>query len=231
MFIIFTIGRTGSSMLINILNNFEGVTFSGEIYNLQLLRKLNVDGKIGLNDFHIFTKYLIRTSESRKDPIYMPKNTNYRKYFKSPKKFMDEFNEQETRLDRLKYIMPIDKVVGFKMLVRSDVIEDFLKYKNLLKHFKIILLIRNNIPALRNSMKRAGFSGYKTINLEEENRNYKRISKENDNIYLLSYEDILNRNQQFKDLFNFIGVEYNDKRVGERFGEVCSYAPRRDLFK
>lgn len=233
MFIIFTIGRTGSSMLINILNNFENVTFSGEIYNIQLLRKLNnLNNKMNLIDFRVFeSKELKRKGLSSKNPLYFPRNTNYHKYFHSPNKFLKEFGEQKTIFDRIKYVMPQDKIVGCKLLAKSSTVEDFLKYKNVMKHFKIILLVRNNIDALRNSMKRAGFCSYKYVKLDEENMNYKRINEENDNTYLLSYEDILNKNENFKNLFKFIGVPYNQTHVDKRFGEVCSYASRRDLFK
>lgn len=233
MFIIFTIGRTGSSMLINILNNFEDVTFSGEIYNIKLLKKMNSDEEFGINDFEVFTdKAILMTGKTSKNPLFFPRNTNYYKNFYNPKKFLTGFMENKTRLEKLKYLMPLNKIVGCKILANSKVIKDFLKhYKNITTHFKIILLIRNNTDALRNSMKRAGFNSYKYVNLEEENLEYKKINEENEGIYLLSYEDILNRNKKFKDLFNFIGVKYDDRRVSQKFSEVCSYASRRDLFK
>lgn len=233
MFIIFTIGRTGSSLLINILNNFEDITFSGEIYNIQMLRKMNGDEKIDLNDIRIFSqKDLKKKGGCAKNPLYFPKNTNYHKYFDHPDRFIKKFEEKKTRLEKLKFLMPQNKIVGCKLLAKSDTIKDFLdNYKNITKHFKIILLVRNNVDALRNSMKRAGFCSYKYVKLEEENLNYRKISEEYSNTYLLSYEDMLNRNEKFKGLFKFIGVPYSNRTVLKRFYEICSYAPRRDLFK
>lgn len=136
---------------------------------------------------------------------------------------MKEFNEKKTIVDKLKYIMPLSKISGCKILANSEVVENFLK-KDIAKNFKIILLIREDIDKLRNSMKKAGFRSYKYVNLEGENKSYRRMGVDNKNVYLLSYEDIVGKTQRFKRLFEFIGVGYDEKRVSSGMGEVCSYA-------
>lgn len=238
MFIIFTIGRTGSSLLVNILNKFKDVTFSGEIYNIQLLMKMNRGEELNMEDFSQIFKKIERTDKSTHtdikkiggkscSPLYFPKDTNLYKYHNHPGKFIKNLKEKNTILEKLKYIMPLNKVIGCKILASYKVVDDFLNC-NISKHFKIILLIREDIDKLQDSMKRASF---KNINLEMENREYKRIDMGDEGIYLLSYEDILKRNENFRGLFKFINVGYSNKLVSDGFKEICSYASSLNKIK
>lgn len=228
MFILlFTIGRTGSCLLVNILNNYNNISFAGEIYNIQYMQKLSSDKKVTIKDFRVFDRKSILRGGRQDQPNFMPRNTNYHKYLRKPGKFMVEYNKMETIPDKLKYIMPQNEISGCKMLGNSKALRWFLSFKNIEKHFKIILLIRENTDELRDSMKRAGFSSWKTVNLNKENREYKRVyeeNKENGRMFLLSYEDIINQNKKFRELFKFINIEYSDNLVIKGLNTVCSYA-------
>lgn len=228
MYIIFTIGRTGSSLLVHILNKFKDVTFSGEIFSGDLFSRINrEDKRIPLGVFKVFTnkKYIINGRLSN-SPIYLPKRTNYSKYLKRPHTFLNEFNKLETVKERLEFIMPLNKVVGCKILTKGRGVKDFLKLKNM-KCFKIILLIREDVKACIKSMKRARFikPDGDIPDICYENKEYKKIYDENkDRVYLLSYEDIVNRSDRFKGLFDFMNIKYNDRLVIDGSSIVCSYA-------
>lgn len=225
MFIIFTIGRTGSTLLINILNKFEGVTFSGEIYNIELLRKMNnINNIMRIEDFTILqnNSNLMRGTKSN-HVNYFPRNTNYYKYFHKVDQFLCNYNRQTTIKDRLKFIMPLDKISGCKILTNSKVVKDFFLNYKISKEFKVILLIRENVDRLRDSMKRAGFGSYRRVNLEKENLEYKKLS-DKENTYLLTYEDILKQNSRFNGLFDFIGIKNDRSKVIKGMNEICSYA-------
>ncbi len=226
-FIIFTIGRTGSSLLVNILNKYNNVTFAGEIYNLNLLRRINDNKEIRITDFKIFDhKYNKKIGVLSTHALYFPKNTNYFKYFEKQNIFMEEFNSKNGKLEKIKYIMPEDEKVGLKILTTSKNIEFFLEW-DISKYFKIILLIRENTNSLRKSMKKAGFYSYKTVNLKKENDKYREIYKNNKmfhNIFLLSYEDMLKNTNNFKNLFEFLNIKTDDKLIKCGFNEICSFA-------
>ena len=231
MFIIFTIGRTGSTLLTYILNQYRGVTAAGEIFSYDLLRNIFNGGKPNKEVFnHIFNNkmsYQVRGS-SRTCPTYMPKNCNYYKYFDNTDKFMEEINKLESVEDRLKFLMPQDNIVGFKVLASTKRVEDFLKWKNI-KNVKIILLVREDLIKLRKSMVNAGFVNKhlprKHESLRMENDGYKKIYDENkSNTYYLSYEDIINKRERFKKMFDFLGIKYNDKNTDRGLNTLCSYA-------
>lgn len=225
MFIIITIGRTGSCLLVNILNKFKDVTCTGEIYNIQYLEKLNRNDLITINDLRILNdKNNINRGRRESQPNFIPKNTNYHKYFQKSFDFMKEYNKRKTILEQLEYIMPDSKISGCKMLGNSSALKLFLSLTNIRKHFKIILLIREDTEKLRASMKRASFPSWNTVNLEKENSEYKKIYQENKDIYLISYEDILKRNNNLKGLFKFINVVYSDNLVIKGLKTICSYA-------
>lgn len=229
MFIIFTIGRTGSSLLVNILNQYKEVTVAGEIYKLDLFSCLNRGDKdISINKFQIFNdnnnKIKGRLPSSS---IYFPKNTNYHKYYNKPEKFKEEFDKLKTNKERLEYIMPQNKIVGCKILANSKNLKWFLGFENIIKHFKIILLVREDIKDLEDSMKRAGFitSKSKKIDLQKENDEYKKIYEENrERMYYLTYDDIINISERYVGLYNFIGMEHNKNNTIVGLNTICSYA-------
>lgn len=226
-YIIFTIGRTGSSLLVNVLNQFDGVTFSGEIYNLGLFDKMNQGKDITLGLFGIFSnKGNLIKGRLKNSPIYMPPSTNYRKYFRKPGKFSKEYHELKTLEEKMEFIMPKDKkIVGCKMLANAKNFRWFLTFKKIVPMFKVIILIREDTEALRDSMRRAGWGGWKRIDLEKENREYNEIYEENKGrMYLVSYEDMKMRNKRWKGLFKYLGIKYDGEKVNRGFRMVCSYA-------
>lgn len=223
VFVIFTIGRTGSTLLINILNKFEGVTFAGEIYSLDLLDRINGSKPIRLGNLNVLINRNKLRVRSSCDTNYIPRNTILYKYFRKPHKLIQLLENYKTVDGRLKVLLPEDKIVGFKLLGNANKFEWFSNFKNL--PFKIIVLVRENIDELRGSMKRAGFSNWRKVDLEGENRRYKEIyNKNKDRMYYVSYEDILRKTKRFKNLFKFMNIEYDNNLVISGMSDICSYA-------
>lgn len=228
MYIIFTIGRTGSSLLVHILNKFQGVTFSGEIYTLDLLARINrEDKRIPIEAFKVFgNKNILLNGRYSNSSVYFPNRTNYAIHLKRKELFIKKFHKIENVNKRLKFIMPIDKISGCKILTKSEGIKNFLNMEKL-KDIKIILLVRDDIKAQLKSMKRAGFikANGKEPDINYENKEYRKIYKENKGrVYYLSYEDMVNRTDRFKRLFKFMNIDYDEKKVISGSSIVCSYA-------
>lgn len=228
MYIIFTIGRTGSSLLVHILNKFKDVTFAGEIYTLDLFARINRgDKRIPIDAFNVFNnKNIILNGRYSNSSVYFPQRTNYAINMKRKEKFLEKFHKIDNVEKRLKFIMPIDKISGCKILTKSEGIKNFLKMDNL-KDIKLILLVREDIKAQLKSMRRARFikSNGREPNIEYENNEYKKIYNDNKSrIYYLTYEDIVNRRNRFKGLFKFMKLDYDEKKVISGLSIVCSYA-------
>jgi hypothetical protein len=211
---------------VNILNKYKNVTIAGEIYNLGLFEKLNSDKEPTLGLFQIFNNKSNKIKGKFSfNPLYLPKNTNYHSFFNKPDKFYENFKKLRTLEERIKYIMPKNEIIGCKILANAKNFRWFTNFKNLFPMFKVIVLVRENTDELRDSMKRAGWGGWKTIDLKKENEEYKKIYDEyKDSMYLLSYEDILARNKRFKGLFNFMGLKYSEDNVRLGSTKICSYA-------
>ena len=219
MIVIVTIGRTGSTLLQNILNQVSNSRILGELYPKRLLKKLIKKGdvKVDINDFNIKSRK--GNYNKPNHPFYVPVNFNIRNN-------IDEFNNKNVSnlspTERLKILLPKDRQnVGFKILIEHEEIEEIILNYDI----KFLFLIRDKMSII-NSMKRAGFK--KSIKYVNENiDNYKEIYnkyKDTKKIFLIDYNDIVISNDNFKNMFKFLNINYDSQKIKESKRILCSYA-------
>jgi hypothetical protein len=219
LIIIITIGRTGSTLLMNMLNINNKINILGEIYPLRLLEKILDHEKINRTDF----KEKNQLKHIKTSPFYIPLNFNLESIIEN---YNDNITEDMTPTEKIFSLLPKNKNVGFKLLCDYDKIEFLLKNYDA----KFIFLIRES-SGLEKSMKRSGFKK-KLKEINENNEKYIKIYNKHKNthkLFLIKYRDICNETQNFKDLYKFLDIEYNQEYISRTKKQLCSYAQSRNV--
>ena len=113
--IICTIGRTGSSLLINILNHLESTCFCGELIGENALLKLRNKEKITYEDLRISTydSFHLKKINTRGNQYYCPKNCLFTKL--TPNDISEKLLKANNAKDVLNTLLNSDsKTKGFR---------------------------------------------------------------------------------------------------------------------
>lgn len=229
--IICTIGRTGSSLLINILNHLESTCFCGELIGENALLKLRNKEKITYEDLRISTydSFHLKKINTRGNQYYCPKNCLFTKL--TPNDISEKLLKANNAKDVLNTLLNSDsKTKGFKVLIGPYQLSKIINSSEL-KFCKFILLIRQN--GLKESLIRGNFQIYENSNLAKESTEkyiqFYNENKNNKNIHLLSYEDITEKNENFKKIIQKIGCKYDEEKIELACKTKCSYNQRANL--
>lgn len=226
-----TIGRTGSTLLINILNQFNEISICGELYGTNFFHRIMNEEDIcyrNLRGNGYKKEYLNTQLTNTSHPFHVTKDSVFYLYEKD--EIDNKLNNIHTSKERLDFMLPNNNVRGCKLLTKGDFIISMLD-SYILKDMKFILLIRE-ASAVMASMKRAGFKRYNINKIKEQNKLYKEINKQYpERTFLINYKDIINDNNNFKELFRFINVNYNNELVEIGLSIVCSYSSQYHRYK
>jgi hypothetical protein len=227
MIIISTFGRTGSTLLMNILNNSKNITITGELYGYGFLRKLIDNEKILFEDLNISRfkssninrKYKLKVFSSI-NPFFVPRNCIfYNEYINNIRTNINKLNNKTEIID---YLLPNNKLKGMKIVLESKKIRYILEND---EETKIILSIRNPEETYK-SMQRCKIKISIGI-IENEMEEYKKINKEYPkNTFLISYEEIIKNGLKIKELCKFLNIKFDNKKYKKSLKKICSYNTR-----
>lgn len=217
-FLICTIGRTGSTLLVHILNTQKNVSVCGELFGDIFFKKLSENKKINNKDIRIFTNYKFIT-DRKTSPFYTPHNIVFKKIKNND---LGELLVENKNV--INNLFPQDKISGAKCLIKTETVESMINSKHI--NIKLILLIRNPDDTIR-SMKKSGFGGkkYTLDSIKKYNKKMIEISEKYPNeTFLINYDDIININSKLKKLFNFLNIEgFNNSIIECCLQTRCSY--------
>ena len=231
MITICTIGRTGSTLLMYTLDQFNDISICGELYGANFFHRIMHNEKINYHNLRgkgYKKEYLNGQLTNTSHPFHVTNDSIFYLYEKD--EIDDILDKLNTSKERLEFMLPNNKVRGCKLLTRGLFILEMLQSYEL-KDMKFILLIRE-ANAVMASMKRAGFKRYNINKVKEQNKLYKEINEQYpERTFLINYKDIINKNDNFKNLFKFINVEYNNDLVERGLSIVCSYGSQYHKYK
>ena len=231
MITICTIGRTGSTLLMNTLNQFQEISICGEMYGHSFFHRIINEEEIYYQNLrgNGFKKEFLNTQlRNTSHPFHVTDDSVF--YLCSRREINAMLLTLTTSKERLDLLLPQNKIRGCKLLTQADFILNMLE-SYVLKDMKFILLIRDAGQVMA-SMKRAKFKKYTIAKVIYQNKLYKEIHKQYpERTFLINYKDIVNNNNNFKDLFKFIGVKYNNKLTEQGLSILCSYGSQYHKYK
>ena len=209
---IVTYGRSGSTLLMGILNSIDGVHLKGEnknsFYNLFLIyklyknSKLNDNGSLGLD--HAW--YGVDSVDC--DLLL------------------------ECIREMGKVILSHDGAdcIGFKEIRYRHIKNDFDEYLNFLENLypraAFVFNTRNHRDVVKSGWWRRQ-KKYKVISdLRQTEALFREYSSGKDNCFHISYEDLVNRSENFLKLFDFLGSTFQEDAVEEAFNIKYSHRTR-----
>ncbi|MDV6344326.1 sulfotransferase [Nitrosomonas sp. Is37] len=222
--LILTYGRTGSTLLLGILNSIPGVLIRGENMNIcagfslaynslcQTLKEHKNDSSSSTDPF--FGAFMLNEDVFLNDVRLALRNQLVPK---------DCENIQCWGFKEIRYTPPELRISG---IVNMMGYLDFLE--KLMPRPAFIFLTRDH-----QKVSKSGFwSDQETINaikwmstFEEQASNW---SKYRQNCFWIDYADLIGDRKNLKSLFNFLGAEYDDARILEVLGREHSYAGKAE---
>lgn len=215
-FIILSPGRTGSTLLVKIINTaLDNKSFYGEFkyHPITDLSKILKQ----LEDYSEFIKKSHEhcwVVENLDHPYYKHKSTRDDNWLKENLEFI-EYSKQEILK---KYFQPKDLICGYKQLFNKDeeVIGNIIKSTD-----NVYFIINTRDPvALSQSYARAGFgrdepSGPDDLKQKlDEYKNLINLSPER--FFCIDYSDFTNPSStNLKDLFSFMGLHFDEQKITE----------------
>lgn len=198
--VIVTYGRSGSTLLMNILNN-SGCMIYGE----------------NANFFYGLFKSYNSIDELFKNKLrYQPINP----WFNNK-----ELNKSSFIINTKNYIKDIygeHNIIGFKEIRYDnryiDTYDNFEKYLHFLELlFDDILFVFNtrNLDDVKKSKwwKYMDYDSFKELLVESESRFFRYFQKHKENTFHITYDDVINKTQKLKDLYDKIGLEFNETLI------------------
>lgn len=217
--LIVTYGRSGSTLLQGVLNSIDGCLIRGENNNFiyQLFNSL---------------KCIILTKQKFKG-LY-PNSAWYGASALDPKLFLQHIRAM------LKQLLIADKPIntiaayGFKE-IRYPKIPDFFEYLWFLNQVfpKVAILFntRNLDDVLKSDwwVKESSDEARTALTALEEKM--KEYCRQNNNGFLIDYDDVIHKSDNLVRLFDFLGAEYNSGRIDQVLGTLHSYNPTQENIK
>jgi hypothetical protein len=219
---IVTYGRSGSTLLQGILNSIEWCLIRGENNNFV---------------YHMFKSYqAIRLAKNNKKAM-TPQKAWY------GANLLDDEYFLEVLRGLIKKLILADNFhnskiscYGFKEIRYIDIMDDLIDYLDFLKklfpHAAFIFNFRNADDVCKSGWwkEKDNKEVRETIKtFEERCFNY---SENNVKIcFFIKYEEVINRSQRLKDLFYFLGANYDDKKIETILSMPHSYDPEQTYVK
>lgn len=215
--LIITYGRTGSTLLQGILNSIEGCTIRGENYNFcyglfksfQSLRSTII--KQGGNGVEVTS------------PFFGSHFFNEETFLKDAKALLENqlkvTNESAWGFKEIRYTT--DALGGDNQYQLTEYL-DFLD--KLLPNSAFIFLTRNHADVIDSAFWKDKDKSVALKNIIKFESNSQIWSKGHNNTFFISYEDIVTCNDTFKDMYAFIGKDFDLRKYEEVMGLEHSYA-------
>lgn len=204
-------GRDGSTLLLRILNEIPGYNIYGENFNM--IGSM-MDIHIGLNTITGMISRSDYDKKSIENPKYKPSWYNsYNKddVNKNIKGFLESIiNDCDARVWGCKEIRWAVDYQDKKTLIPYKQFHKRLDHlKSLYPNCKFIFTERDLESQLKSGWWQTTENARDIIS--KLKKYYQRYMKTSDNSYMVSYNDIINCNNNFKDLFKFLGEEFNQR--------------------
>lgn len=219
---IVTYGRSGSTLLQGILNSIEGCLIRGENYNFV---------------YHLFKSHkAIKLAKENKNGD-IPQKAWYGSHLLNDVYFIEVIRELLNKLLLADNISNTRiSCYGFKEIRYIEIIDELIDYINFLKivfpDAAFIFNFRN-----KNEVVKSGW--WKNENKKDLKESLKKFEetclaymKENqESCFIIKYEDVVNKTQKLKDLFTFLGAEYNVNEIDHILSLPHSYDPQQKRVK
>lgn len=219
--IIITYGRSGSTLLQGVLNTIDRCIIRGENYNFiySLFQ--------GYQALHNSTKKSLR--DSPQNPWYGNAELDTDAYIKDCGLLIKRQLINNRDVD----------CYGFKEIRYSEITDDLEEYFHFLKQVfpnaAFIFNYRNLDDVVRSAWWKRSDPKKLKNQLKSLEKAFKSYQESNpDNCYNINYNDVVNKTEQLKGLFKFIGAEYNDEDITAVLSKPHSFKPAskkiKDLF-
>jgi len=237
--LIITYGRSGSTLLMGVLNSIEGVVVRGENYDFcfylyraykSLLNSKNQSGTKSQHPF--FGSSAMDEQQLLIDYSQLVKNLLLSEHLKNPKKI---FQYLKTLIfDHQKIIKDI-RCYGFKEVRYERHLGEFNDYLSFLEKIFpnpcFIINTRNHEDVLK-SMKAVDFYTEKPFDQDYlrtiEATFFDYIKTHPDNTFHISYEDVIAKTEKLTELFSFLGASFSEQQIDEVLSLQHSYAPAQE---
>lgn len=213
--LIITYGRSGSTLLQGLLNSIDGCVVRGENHDL-FYDLFTVDKKIG---------EMPRSDANRspQDPWFGSHLYNKKFYRQMVKHFA-----RETLLAGIGDKSSV-KCYGFKEIRYVHHAEDLGDYLSFLRKVfpdpAFIFNVRSH-----DDVAKSGWWGEQSpkdvkAKLEKIEVKFEEYADNHDNSFLIAYDDVVNAGDKLRELYEFIGADYDKELVASVLSRPHSYAP------
>lgn len=230
--LLITPGRTGSTLLINVLNHLGGV-FGGEVLGHEVFHKLGNGSAIQPSDLRVYPRVQQRGGKSvfadPTHPFHLPRTSHlYRDSFEV---CCYRVNQTSAPPSRFRAFFHESGVVGCKMLANALQVGPLLDAATA-SGFAVILLVRDP-TSLAASCRRAYFGHYESIAdstaVIDAYRQACAHYSHRGNLHLLEYRDLEEGGPRLRSLVAQLGLTWNNTRYQRAKQYRCSYAQRAGL--
>jgi len=227
--LIVTYGRSGSTLLQGILNSIEGCLIRGENFNFV---------------YHLFKSYEAILSAKNRGILLAAKkkvNTPQTAWYGS-NLLNDEYFIEVLRV-LLKKLLLADNInnnriscYGFKEIRYINIIDDLLDYLDFLKRVFPDAAFIFNFRNIDNVSKSGWWKNKDKKELKESLKKFEYrcltyINNNNNFCFCIQYEDVVKKSQRLKELFKFLGVEYDVNKIDYILSLPHSYDPQQKYVK
>ena len=236
--LIITYGRSGSTLLMGVLNSIENVVIRGENYDFcfhlfqgykAILKSKSQGGKKSGHAF--YGSDFIDEQQLLKDYSKLIRNILLSEHLKEPRNIFKYLKSKE-------HIQHDIRCYGFKEVRYERHLEYFQDYLSFLeKVFPnpcFIINTRNKEDVLK-SMKNVDFYTEKPFDLDYlkkvETEFFNYLKTHPDNTFHIRYEDVIAKTEKLTDLFSFIGASFNERQIDKVLSMRHSYSPTQENVK
>ena len=219
---IVTYGRSGSTLLQGILNTIKGVIIRGE------------NGNIFFDMYQSFNK-LHRLKEKHNNSV-LPNQSWYGVNFFNSKWLLKNYqNLARAILATNGYPNEAEICFGFKEIRYDRIdgeIEPYLDFLTQLFPNPAFIFLTRNLDDVANSAWWKEINRETVIsNLQNTEARFFDYAGKNKNCYHIRYEEIVKNGQELKDLYHFLGADYQPDLINSALSIPHSYSPEQNHVK
>lgn len=216
--LIVTYGRSGSTLLQGILNSIDGCIIRGENYNFC---------------YHLYHAY-IALIDSKKHRGNLPRNPWYGNGYFNEKVFLTNcknllftFLVGDT-LDRKEIVCYGFKEIRYTIKDIEGNLNDYLDFLSKIFPNTAFIFNTRSINDVAKSEWWAEQDEHvvKSLLIETEKK-FADFYNSHKNTFQITYEDVIHKTSKLKDLYLFIGAQYDDKKVDQILSIPHSYKSRK----
>lgn len=220
--LIVTYGRSGSTLLQGLLNDIDGVLIKGENFNFCF----NL-----YQSYQSLTKAKLKAQESTSDTA---KPTD--PWFGAHHYDLGVYKAGLGKVVKKLLVGEVEEVFcyGFKEVRYVRVPEvDLLEYLDFLgdvfPNLGIVFNTRNLDEVVKSGWWKAKKNKETKKLLSKVEAGFREYSSRNDHCFTISYADVVGKTKVLKDLYDFIGAEYNEKRIDDVLAKPHSYGQSKSI--